>query len=37
MTTRKANFRILNPILATTREVAELLNRTIRGGLNSSD
>lgn len=37
MTTRKANFRILNPILATTREVAELLNRTIGGGLNSWD
>ena len=37
MTTRTANFRILNPILATTREIAELLNRTINGGLNSWD
>ena len=35
MTTRKANFRILNPIIATTREIAEVLNRTINGGLNS--
>jgi len=32
---RKANFRILNPITATTREVAEVLNRTVDGGLNS--
>jgi hypothetical protein len=37
MTTRVSNFRILNPILATTREIAELLNRTINGGLNSWD
>ena len=37
MTTRVSNFRILNPILATTREIAELLNRTIKGGLNSWD
>ncbi len=37
MTTRTSNFRILNPILATTREIAELLNRTINGGLNSWD
>ena len=35
MTARKANFRILNPIIATTREIAEVLNRTINGGLNS--
>ena len=32
---RQTNFRILNPITATTREVAEVLNRTIEGGLNS--
>ena len=32
---RQTNFRILNPVTATTREVAELLNRTIEGGLNS--
>lgn len=32
---RVTNFRILNPITATTREVAEVLNRTINGGLNS--
>ena len=32
---RKANFRTLNPITATTREIAEVLNRTIDGGLNS--
>ena len=32
---RKANFRTLNPVTATTREVAEVLNRTIEGGLNS--
>ncbi|REJ67656.1 MAG: hypothetical protein DWQ28_06670 [Proteobacteria bacterium] len=37
MTTRTANFRRLNPITATTREIAELLNRTIDGGLNSWD
>ena len=30
MTTRTANFRRLNPITATTREIAELLNRTNR-------
>ena len=34
-TERTTNFRILNPITATTREVAEVLNRTINGGLNS--
>lgn len=32
---RKTNFRNLNPVTATTREVAEVLNRTIEGGLNS--
>lgn len=32
---RKANFRTLNPVTATTREIAEVLNRTIEGGLNS--
>jgi len=32
---RITNFRILNPITATTREIAEVLNRTINGGLNS--
>lgn len=32
---RTANFRVLNPITATTREIAEILNRTINGGLNS--
>ena len=37
MTTRTANFRRLNPVTATTREIAELLNRTIDGGLNSWD
>ncbi len=34
-TERVTNFRILNPITATTREIAEVLNRTINGGLNS--
>ena len=34
-TERITNFRILNPITATTREIAEVLNRTINGGLNS--
>lgn len=34
-TERTTNFRTLNPITATTREVAEVLNRTINGGLNS--
>lgn len=37
MTTRTSNFRTLNPVTATTREIAELLNRTINGGLNSWD
>ena len=37
MTTRTANNRILNPITATTREIAEVLNRAINGGLNSWD
>jgi hypothetical protein len=37
MTTRTANNRILNPITATTREIAEVLNRAISGGLNSWD
>ena len=32
---RQTNFRILNPVTATTREIAEVLNRTIDGGLNS--
>jgi hypothetical protein len=32
---RKTNFRILNPVTATTREVAEVVNRTVGGGLNS--
>lgn len=32
---RIANFRTLNPVTATTRQVAEVLNRTIEGGLNS--
>ena len=32
---RTTNLRILNPITATTRETAEVLNRTINGGLNS--
>jgi hypothetical protein len=32
---RQVNFRRLNPVTATTREVAEVLNRTIEGGLNS--
>jgi len=30
------NFRILNPILATTREIAEVLNNTVNGKLNST-
>ena len=34
-TERITNFRVLNPITATTREIAEVLNRTINGGLNS--
>ena len=34
--TRTANFRILNPILANTREIAEVLNRTVDGKLNST-
>lgn len=29
------NFRRLNPVTATTREIAEVLNRTVDGGLNS--
>lgn len=32
---RQTNFRTLNPVTATTREIAEVLNRTIDGGLNS--
>jgi hypothetical protein len=32
---RTTNFRRLNPVTATTREIAEVLNRTIDGGLNS--
>lgn len=34
-TKRLTNLRILNPVTATTREIAEVLNRTINGGLNS--
>ena len=30
------NFRILNPILATTREIAEVLNNAMNGKLNCS-
>jgi len=32
---RQTNFRTLNPVTATTREIAEVLNRTIEGGFNS--
>ena len=32
---RVTNFRTLNPVTATTREIAEVLNLTINGGLNS--
>jgi hypothetical protein len=32
---RQTNFSRLNPVTATTREIAEVLNRTIEGGLNS--
>tara|TARA_R110000787_G_scaffold36510_1_gene93097 strand:+ start:1009 stop:1320 length:312 start_codon:yes stop_codon:yes gene_type:complete len=32
---RTTNYRILNPILATTREIAEVLNNTVNGKLNS--
>jgi hypothetical protein len=32
---RITNNRLLNPITATTREIAEVLNNTINGGLNS--
>ena len=32
---RTTNFRTLNPITATTREIAEVANRTVGGGLNS--
>ncbi len=32
---RTTNFRTLNPVPATTRELAEVLNRTMNGGLNS--
>jgi len=31
---RTTNFRTLNPVTAKTREIAEVLNRTINGGLN---
>lgn len=31
---RNTNFRILNPILATTREIAEVLNGAMSGKLN---
>jgi hypothetical protein len=33
--TKTVNHRTLNPITATTREVAEVLNRTVDGKLNS--
>lgn len=33
--TKTVNNRILNPITASTREVAEVLNRTVDGKLNS--
>lgn len=32
--TQTANFRILNPILATTRQIAEVLNGAVNGKLN---
>ena len=32
--TQTANFRILNPILATTRQIAEVLNGAMNGKLN---
>ena len=32
---KQTNFRTLNPVTATTREISEVLNRTIEGGLNS--
>lgn len=31
---RNTNFRILNPILATTREIAEVLNGAMTGKIN---
>lgn len=34
--TRVANYRILNPVFATTREIAEVVNRTTDGKLNST-
>lgn len=33
--TKTTNFRILNPVTATTREISEVLNRTVDGKLNS--
>lgn len=30
------NFRILNPILATTREISEVVNNTVGGKLNAT-
>ncbi|MAK72048.1 MAG: hypothetical protein CMF19_08400 [Idiomarinaceae bacterium] len=33
---KTTNHRILNPVTATTREVAEVLNRTVDGKLNST-
>lgn len=32
--TKLANFRILNPIVATTRQIAEVLNGAMNGKLN---
>tara|TARA_B100001248_G_scaffold260301_1_gene248144 strand:+ start:2935 stop:3249 length:315 start_codon:yes stop_codon:yes gene_type:complete len=34
MMARLSNFRILNPVLATTRQIAEILNNTVNGKLN---
>ena len=31
-----SNFRVLNPVLANTREIAEVLNNTVGGKLNST-
>jgi hypothetical protein len=33
--TKTTNFRILNPVTATIREIAEVLNRAVDGKLNS--
>jgi hypothetical protein len=34
MTATNANFRVLNPITATVRQIAEVLNNTVAGKLN---